>query len=363
MFLLLMSLVVSASPDSCDRFFAGFADVDDGTADWRSRPGSTCQEAIDAGLVDVDAVVRALPAAARVRAVCRLGSPALDDLRQGVVDDGALSVRDRGRCLARVAAHDPQVLVGRSFLTDSSTGRRRVSPVLLAAARLLIDDEDAKDDAARRRGVLAPVLEEALRDRAIDRWTLGDTLCLGGHDAVPPLLTSPCQAVRDDQAAAADAARGAVHLVGGAATAGAALSAATVYLVPALLLQDTLLAIPLGALGGAFFGAVVGVAVGAAVSLQLPPDWLGRSAAAAEGGGKAFLADLFSGAVLIVVVTVVGAATGAVVFAVAFGVAAAFAGAPRLTADIAGAVGIAAATVAVGAPIVWGIADETDPVE
>ena len=49
---LLLALVLSASPESCDRFFAGFADVDDGTADWRSRPGSTCQEAIDAGLVD-----------------------------------------------------------------------------------------------------------------------------------------------------------------------------------------------------------------------------------------------------------------------------------------------------------------------
>lgn len=375
--LLFLALVAAAAPEDCDRFFAAFSDVDDGS-DWRYRPGASCEEAINTGAVDVDAVITALPKPAQARAVCRLGSPALSPLRLSVVDDAALSVRDRGRCLARlvVDANDEaavaSVVSSRAFLTDAESERPRVSPVVLSAAHLMIDDvtnvTGAPPDAAevdRRRALFAPTLHRALSDRALDRWTLGATLCTEHN---PPGLDGACTDVKNDQAAAKDDVRATVSVVGGAVTAAAAVAAATVYVVPAVLLHDTLLAIPLGALGGSFFGAVVGGAAGVAIGVVIAD--LNPSPRAEFTGITALviapfavLADLFEKGLVVVAATLVGVVAGVVVFGVAGGVAASIDGAPRVIADVAGAVGVGSVVVALAVPVIWGIADERDPRE
>lgn len=338
--LLLPLLLATAAPGDCDEWIAGLAAIGDEVEEWAFTPGGACKAALDEGLVNVDDVLRMLPVKAQPAALCRLGSTALDDARLNFVDDAALTVRERGTCLAVLVPRHPEVLTGRSFLHDPASGRPRVSPVVVVAAR------EAPDRAA-----YALVLERAISDRALDRWNLGDVLCEHpGRD-----LRDTCRHIDDDKDAAAEDAVQFVYLVGAPVVAGAALVGAAIYVVAAVVtFGDDYPAVVTGAVGGAFFVGFVGAGVGFIGGAAFVDPSVGVVDKDADTGanGLPFLIGVVTGAALGVVV---GGVAGA---GVAFSD-----GVPRGLVDAVGVVGVGATVAAVGGLVVVAVAAEVDAVE
>src|SRR5688572_2994779 len=122
---------------------------------------------------ELDAVVRALPDDRRGRVSCALGSPALDDERLKLIDDVAAPAEARGSCWLAVIDRHPSLLQ-RAF-KKASGDRVVVDDVVFYAARETRDDHDPR---------FAPVLEQAVRDRALRRWDLTEVVCPDFFDYV-----------------------------------------------------------------------------------------------------------------------------------------------------------------------------------
>ena len=334
---LLFLLTASATASDCDDFIAGLAAATDDAPEWVFAPAPTCQAAIDEHLIDVDAVLRTLPVHAQAAAVCRLGTPAIDELRHNFVDDAALTVRERGRCLATLLPRQPQLLTTRGLLHDDD-GRARVSPVALVAAR------------TAPRALFAPLLQQAVRERARDRWMLGSALC-GDHQ--PAALLDPCRHVKDDEDRAAEDAAHVVYFVGVPVVSVVGLFAAAAYVVAAAYVYgDTFVSVAVGGIGGVFAGGVAGAAAGFAVGALVDDDSVVERDVDKGTNGLAF-----------VVGVVVGGGVGGFVGGAAGGAAAFFEGIPRASTFVAGTIGVGATVGAVGGLIVVAIAAEVDAVE
>lgn len=250
--------------------------------------------------------------------------------------------------------------------SDVDEGRRRVSPIVIAAASYAIAQPSSAARAAAE-AALVRVLERALADDALGRWALGDALCARAPSDGAAVQAPACTALRADRARAETRALAKVAGVGGTAAVVTGVGAGALYLVPALLLADTVLALPLGALGGAFAGAVIGGAIGVIVGLPFAAPPAAERLRPGDLGvitlPIAMAADVVNAGVVVFVTTAVGVVVGVAGGAVLGGVASLGPGPARTVTFVAGGVGLAVAVVAVGLGVTWVVAAETDPRE